>query len=62
MWRTRPSALLGLKDEYVAYCLDEAGAWLVTRDEPPYYGEKKTLNGNRALIEKLKAIGALKEA
>ena len=52
--------MLKISDPYVAYCMDEAGAWLVAqKDQPSYPGDKKTLNGNGALIAELKARGLI---
>lgn len=52
--------MLKVSDPYVAYCLDEAGAWLMAQKDPPCYpGDKKTLNGNAALIAELKARGLI---
>lgn len=36
-WNTRPSSLLGMDDPYLAYCLDEAGAYLLSKKRPPRY-------------------------
>lgn len=39
----RPSELLGIKDEYVAFCFDEACAYIIARiqgGEEPVYGNK----------------------
>lgn len=60
MFGQRPSALLGVKDEYVAYCVDEAAAWLVSQKEPPGYGNKQRLNGNDKLMAALESMGAAK--
>lgn len=60
MYGQRPSALLGVKDEYVAYCVDEAGAWLLSQSEPPAYGGKQRLNGNDKLMAALASAGAAK--
>ena len=59
MYGQRPSALLGVKDEYVAYCVDEAGAWLLSQSEPPAYGRQR-LNGNDKLMAALESAGAAK--
>ena len=44
-------------DPYVAYCLDEAGAWLVNQKEPPGYGggTKQAFNDPAVLQMALKA-------
>lgn len=39
LYRQRPSALLGIPDPYVAYCVDEAAAWLLSQKEEPTYGD-----------------------
>lgn len=41
MFTQRPSALLGICDPYVAYCLDEAAAELLSHREAPSYPEDK---------------------
>lgn len=33
----RPSELLGLRDPYAAYCVDEAAAWLLSQQTAPAY-------------------------
>jgi len=54
--------MLGIKDEYIAYCLDEAGAFLMRQKKPPDYALKdkigKPINKNRAALQALKALGA----
>ena len=58
--------MLGIGDDYVAYCLDEAGAWLLRQKEPPDYGggkqpkgkPKKKLNDPKVQAELLRAGGA----
>lgn len=60
LYRTRPSSLLDLADGYAAYCVDEAGAWLLAQTEPPDYGEKKpSMNRNAKVLEALKRMGGL---
>lgn len=39
LYRQRPSTLLGIPDPYVAYCVDEAAAWLLSQKEEPTYGD-----------------------
>lgn len=58
MYGQRPSSLMGVKDEYDAYCVDEAGAWLMSRKEPPDYDGKRRLNGNAKLQAALQDAGA----
>ena len=38
LYRQRPSALLEISDPYVAYCVDEAAAWLLAQKTAPVYG------------------------
>lgn len=50
--------MLSIHDDYVAYCVDEAGAWLVGQKEPPRYGRKdQALNGNDKLLKAVATIG-----
>lgn len=41
-YRKRPSEMLGIEDEYVAYCLDEACAYIMNRldEKEEMYFEK----------------------
>ena len=57
---TRPSQMLGVEDAYIAYCLDEAGAFLLSQKTPPAYAEtkKKPINRNKKALEALRAVGA----
>lgn len=57
---TRPSSMLGVEDAYIAYCLDEAGALLLSHKEPPEYPEtkKKPINRNKKALKALEALGA----
>lgn len=58
MFHQRPSQVLSIDDDYVAYCVDEAGAWLLSQKEPPRYGQKdQALNGNDKLLKAVAAIG-----
>ena len=57
-WHTRPSALLGLSDAYVAYCLDEAGAALMAHKDPPAYGARTPVNRDKDALLALRAHGA----
>lgn len=50
LYHSRPSKILGIDDEYVAYCLDEACALIISKidsDEKPKFDkkEKKKENG-----------------
>lgn len=38
-------------DPYTAYCLDEAGAWLMSQKEPPGYGGKKQAFNDPAVLQ-----------
>lgn len=57
---TRPSSMLGVEDAYIAYCLDEAGAFLLSQKEPPKYPEtkKKPINRDKDALRALRALGA----
>lgn len=52
--------MLGVEDAYTAYCLDEAGAFLLSHKEPPEYPEtkKKPINRNKKALKALEALGA----
>lgn len=52
--------MLRVTDDYIAYCLDEAGAFLLAQKEPPEYPEtkKKPINKNKKALEALRALGA----
>lgn len=45
LYNKRPSELLNIYDEYVAYCLDEACAYILTEmkngKEPKWFDKKK---------------------
>lgn len=57
----RPSALLGLDDPYLAYCLDEAAAWLLCQKEPPVYDrDRRAINNNPKILAALAAAGGAK--
>ena len=53
---------MSIQDEYTAYCLDEAGAFLMRQKKPPDYRIKakaaKPINRNRAALQSLRALGA----
>lgn len=57
---TRPSAMLGIENDYVAYCIDEAGAFLMRQKEPPRYGRNagQLRAGDQASLESLCKLGA----
>jgi len=64
MWRTRPSELLKVADPFVAFCLDEAAAELLSHKEPPVYPEdlknRKPINHDAKLLKALEAMGGVK--
>lgn len=39
LYGTRPSRLMDVRDPYTAYCVDEAAAWLLGRQEAPERGK-----------------------
>ena len=45
LYHSRPSKILGIDDEYTAYCLDEACALIISKidndEEPKFNKEKK---------------------
>jgi hypothetical protein len=52
--------MLAITDPYTAYCLDEAGAFLIGQKEPPNYKRLQMLPANRdkkqlALLQRLGA-------
>lgn len=68
-YRNRPSELLHIDDPYIAYCVDEAGAYMLAQlDEGkrPHFGQagqSRTATdagtaGNRETIEMMKQLGA----
>ena len=56
--------MLGVADEYTAYCLDEAGAWLLRQKQPPNYGEGQPHEmqdiNNKEVLEALVRAGGAK--
>lgn len=56
--------MLGITDSYTAYCVDEAGAWLIRQKKPPGYAsdsgmaEKPNLNDPRIREKLIRAGGA----
>ncbi len=52
--------MLDIADSYTAYCLDEAGAWLLAQKDPPGYDKKQQLNGNEKLMAALEKTGGAK--
>lgn len=61
-WNTRPSALLGVNDPYTAYCIDEAGHYLISQKHPPHYTAKQlgkqAINRDASSVKALAALGA----
>lgn len=58
VYGTRPSKLLNERDTYTAYCLDEAGAWLLAQKDPPRYGgEQTSISNNPKLLAALAQMG-----
>lgn len=71
-YRNRPSELLHIADAYIAYCLDEAGAYILAQleagkrpffrpDSPDGGGQPRTDAGtavNRQTVELMKRLGA----
>jgi hypothetical protein len=54
----RPSEALRIKDEYTAYCLDEAAAFLLMQATKPDYRKRTPINRNKKALESLKRYGA----
>jgi hypothetical protein len=56
----RPSQLLDAQDAYTAYCLDEAGAYLLAQPKPPNYrrADMKPANRDKRQLMMLKQLGA----
>lgn len=55
-YRCRPSEMVGTADDYAAYCLDEACAYILGALEEgkrPFFGEE----GNAATVEMLRQWG-----
>ena len=57
LYGTRPSKLLDARDAYTAYCIDEAGAWLLGQKDPPRYGGQKATVNNPKLLAALAQMG-----
>ena len=61
MWRQQPSSLLQISDPYIAFCVDEAAAELLSHNKPPIYPEdKKVLNKDSGLLKSLIDAGVAK--
>lgn len=52
--------MLGITDPYAAYCLDEAGAFLIGQKEPPNYRRlaMRPANRDKRQLELLGKLGA----
>lgn len=59
-YKERPSKILGLKDEYTSYCLDEACAYAMARmekgDEPDFSVFEENKKHYNSFSEMYKAI------
>jgi len=61
MWHQLPSSLLRISDPYIAYCVDEAAAELLSHEKLPTYPEdKKSLNRDGGLLKSLVESGIAK--
>lgn len=49
MYHTRPSDIIGIKDDYTRYCFDEAVAYIISRIKD---GENPNFGINKGTIEK----------
>lgn len=59
----RPSSLLHIEDPYTAYCVDEAGAYLMSREPPNYRklaqkSRRKPINKDKNALMLLEQLGA----
>lgn len=59
LYRQRPSRMLGIRDAYVAYCVDEAAAWLLCQERPPRYGDNGGTLNNGKVLAALAAMGGV---
>lgn len=55
--------MLGILDPYTAYCLDEAGAFLMAREPPNYKklalkGKQKPINKDKKALMLMQKLGA----
>ncbi len=59
-----PSEMLGIENTYVAYCINEAGAFLINQEKVPNYKKREAirknggLNRNREALLKIREFGA----
>lgn len=61
-WSTRPSELLGIEDSYTAFCLDEAGALLLSLMETSDEKQRKMIKWSDTLTDDGKVKGSDNEA
>lgn len=59
LYQQRPSRMLGIRDAYVAYCVDEAAAWLLCQEKPPRYGDDSETLNNSKVLAALAAMGGV---
>ena len=55
LYHSRPSKILGIDDEYTAYCLDEACALIISKidnDEEPKFDKKKKKKESKKVEKK----------
>ena len=55
LYHSRPSEILGIDDEYTAYCLDEACALIVSKidnDEKPKFNKKEKKKESKKVEKK----------
>ena len=55
LYHSRPSKILGIDDEYTAYCLEEACAWIISKiddDEKPNFDKKDKKKENKKVEKK----------
>jgi len=55
-WKKRPSEMLNIDDEYIAYCFDEACTYIINQlkdDKKPHWKQEK---GNRSNNPGLKLL------
>ena len=55
LYHSRPSEILGIDDEYTAYCLDEACALIISKidnDEEPNFNKKEKKKESKKVEKK----------
>lgn len=53
--------MLGIKDDYIAFCLDEAGAFLLAQPDPPNFKRRQPrtpANRDKQQLMLLRQLGA----